>query len=129
LQSDVAIGTAFSERVLVFLGAEGPEVPTVFEPEVDGLLGFLAAQITARFFYCADERFLHDGPQKIIPQSRWSGVRRRPDLVVRLVAHCACGLKKDELEIQAKDNTIRISGKKTIAYEGVASRAASSREA
>ena len=28
------------------------------------------------------------------------------------------GVKKDELEIQAKDNTIRISGKKTIAYEG-----------
>ena len=28
------------------------------------------------------------------------------------------GVKKDELEIQAKDSTIRISGKKTIAYEG-----------
>jgi HSP20 family protein len=28
------------------------------------------------------------------------------------------GVNKDELEIQAKDNTIRISGKKAIAYEG-----------
>jgi hypothetical protein len=67
LESDVAIGAAFSERVLVFLGAEEPEVPTVFEPEVDGLLGFLAAQITARFFHCADERFLHNGPQRSFP--------------------------------------------------------------
>jgi len=28
------------------------------------------------------------------------------------------GVNKNELEIQAKDNTIRISGKKVIAYEG-----------
>jgi HSP20 family protein len=28
------------------------------------------------------------------------------------------GVNKNELEIQAKDNTIRISGKKAIAYEG-----------
>jgi len=28
------------------------------------------------------------------------------------------GVNKSELEIQAKDNTIRISGKKAIAYEG-----------
>jgi HSP20 family protein len=28
------------------------------------------------------------------------------------------GVDKNELEIQAKDNTIRISGKKAIAYEG-----------
>ena len=36
-----------------------------------------------------------------------------------LVAILDCpGVKKDELEIQAKDSTIRISGKKTIAYEG-----------
>jgi hypothetical protein len=40
----------------VFLGTEDPEVPTVFKPEVDGLLGFLAAQITARLFQRADER-------------------------------------------------------------------------
>ena len=67
MESDVAIGAAFSERVLVFLRAEEPEVPTVFEPEVDGLLGFLAAQITARLFQRADERFLHDGPQTSFP--------------------------------------------------------------
>jgi uncharacterized protein YjbJ (UPF0337 family) len=67
LESDVAIGAAFSERVLMFLGAEEPEVPTVFEPEVDRLLGFLAAPITARFFQRADERFLHDGPQRSFP--------------------------------------------------------------
>jgi hypothetical protein len=64
LESDIAIGAAFSERVLVFLRAEEPEVPTVFEPKVDGLLGFLAAQITAWFFQRADERFLHDGPER-----------------------------------------------------------------
>jgi hypothetical protein len=67
LESDVAIGAAFPERVLVFLGAEEPKMPTVFEPEEDGLLGFFAAQITARFFHCADERFLHDGPQRSFP--------------------------------------------------------------
>jgi hypothetical protein len=67
LESDVAIGAAFPERVLVFLGAEEPKVQTVFEPEEDGLLGFFAAQITARFFHCADERFLHDGPQRSFP--------------------------------------------------------------
>ena len=54
LESDVAVGATFPELVLVFLGTEDPEVPTVFEPEVDGLLGFLAAQITARLFQCAD---------------------------------------------------------------------------
>jgi hypothetical protein len=57
LESDIAIGAAFSERVLVFLRAEEPEVPTVFEPKVDGLLGFLAAQITARFFQRATNVF------------------------------------------------------------------------
>jgi hypothetical protein len=67
LESGVAIGAAFSERVLVFLGTEKPKVPTVFEPKVDGLLGFLAAQITARCFQRADERFLHDGPQDHSP--------------------------------------------------------------
>jgi hypothetical protein len=60
LEGDIAIGAAFSERVLVFLGAEEPKVPAVFELEVDWLLGFLAAQITAWSFQRADERFLHD---------------------------------------------------------------------
>jgi hypothetical protein len=71
LESDIAIGAAFSERVLVFLGAEEPKVPAVFELEVDWLLGFPAAQITARSFHGADERFLHDD-LKVIRQSHWS---------------------------------------------------------
>ena len=62
LEGDVAIRAALSERVLVLFGAEEPEVPTLIESEVDGLLGFLAAKITARFFQRADERALHDGP-------------------------------------------------------------------
>jgi hypothetical protein len=44
----------------VCLGAEEPKVPAVFEFEVERLLGFLAAQITAWSFQRADERFLHD---------------------------------------------------------------------
>jgi hypothetical protein len=67
LESNVSVGAAFSERVLVLLGTEEPEVPTVFELEVDRLVGFLAAEITARFFQRAGERFLHDGPQDHSP--------------------------------------------------------------
>jgi hypothetical protein len=79
LEGDVAIRAAFSERVLVFLGTEEPEVPTIFEPEVDRLLGFLAAEITARSFQRAYERFHHDGPQRSFP-NRWGGsLRLRKD--------------------------------------------------
>jgi hypothetical protein len=50
LKSDVAVGAAFSEGVLVFFGAEEPEVPAVFEPEADRFFSLLAAEIAAGFF-------------------------------------------------------------------------------
>ena len=87
MESDVAIGAALSERVLVFLGAEEPEVPAIFEPEVDWLLGFLAAKIAARFFQRADERVLHDGPQKLVPNHvggltpLWKGITSHPKMI------------------------------------------------